>query len=122
MLNLVEYISHLPYLEGKTSCVLLLVQFCSLIIYSHIVFNLTCPRPNMSPTLYSNPAGVIASVVILEVIAVLFVVLRFRSRVQKRQEYIPSDWLILVALVFSTALTVMEIYGMQVTLYLTRSS
>jgi len=65
----------------------------------------------MGVVMYNSPGGIIAATVITEVLAVTCVVLRFYSRRWRRQKYITSDWLILVALVFGTGLAVMEIYG-----------
>ncbi|KAI8962345.1 hypothetical protein F5Y11DRAFT_323189 [Daldinia sp. FL1419] len=63
---------------------------------------------------YDNPGGIIAGSIILEVIAVLAVGLRFYTRRWKHQSVLVTDWLILVALVFATGLTVIEIYGVKV--------
>jgi hypothetical protein len=65
----------------------------------------------MSFSTYDDPTGVIVASAILEAIAILCVGLRFYSRKWKKQNFITSDWLILVALVFGTGLTAMEIYG-----------
>ncbi|KAF2182285.1 hypothetical protein K469DRAFT_729030 [Zopfia rhizophila CBS 207.26] len=59
---------------------------------------------------YDNPGRIIAVSVVLEV-AVTCVALRFYSRRLKKSSTLVSDWLILVALLFATALTVTEIYA-----------
>jgi len=61
---------------------------------------------------YNNPGGIIAGTVITEGIAVLCVGLRFYARYSKKQSYITSDWLILVALIMGAGLAFIEIYGM----------
>lgn len=61
---------------------------------------------------YSNPAGIIAGSVVLEVIAVVCVALRLYIRFWKHERILVSDWLIMVALILATGLTVTEIYGM----------
>ncbi|KAI1093973.1 hypothetical protein F5B19DRAFT_491014 [Rostrohypoxylon terebratum] len=63
---------------------------------------------------YDNPGGLIAGSVILELIAVLAVGLRFYTRWWKRQRVLVSDWLILVASILATGMTVIEIYGVKV--------
>lgn len=60
---------------------------------------------------YNNPAGLIVASVILEILTTLGVGLRFYSRRWKRQSILLSDWLILIAWIFGTGLTVLEIYG-----------
>ncbi|RYC57229.1 hypothetical protein CHU98_g8984 [Xylaria longipes] len=60
---------------------------------------------------YANPAGLIAGCVVLEVVAGVSVALRFITRRWKQQKVIHSDWLVLVAFIFGTGLTVLEIYG-----------
>lgn len=65
----------------------------------------------MLATPYDSPGGIIAASVVTEILALAAVGLRFYSRRWKRQKYIVSDWLILVALVVGTGLAVMEIYG-----------
>ncbi|KAK0714039.1 hypothetical protein B0T26DRAFT_628011, partial [Lasiosphaeria miniovina] len=62
---------------------------------------------------YDDPAGLIAASVIMELLAVACVSLRFYSRSWKGQVFIASDWVILVALIFATGLTAMEIYAVQ---------
>lgn len=61
---------------------------------------------------YDNPSGIIAVSVVLELLAITCVGLRFYSRYKTNGLTIASDWIILVALVFGTGLTVLEIYGM----------
>ncbi|KAF2193131.1 hypothetical protein K469DRAFT_693184 [Zopfia rhizophila CBS 207.26] len=63
---------------------------------------------------YDNPAGLIAGTVIMELFAATCIGLRFYSRRWKRCPILVTDWLILVAFVFGTGLTVMEIYGVAV--------
>ncbi|KAH8882054.1 hypothetical protein GQ53DRAFT_787680 [Thozetella sp. PMI_491] len=65
----------------------------------------------MSPSMYNNPTGVLATSVLLEILAALCVGLRFYSRRRKGQAIMTSDWLILAALIFGTGLAVMEVYG-----------
>lgn len=60
---------------------------------------------------YEDPAGLVAGTVIMQVVSLAAVGLRFYSRRWKRQRYIVSDWLILVALVFGIGLSVIELYG-----------
>jgi len=60
---------------------------------------------------YDDPAGLIAGTVIMQTLSLACVGLRFYSRRWKRQDYIVSDWLILVALLFGIGLSVIEIYG-----------
>jgi hypothetical protein len=60
---------------------------------------------------YEDPAGIVVGTVILQVLSLVCVGLRFYSRRWKRQDYIVSDWLILVALLFGIGLSVGEIYG-----------
>ncbi|KAK3361888.1 hypothetical protein B0T24DRAFT_724336 [Lasiosphaeria ovina] len=67
---------------------------------------------------YDDPAGLIAASVIMELLAVACVSLRFYSRSWKGQVFIASDWVILVALIFATGLTAMEIYGKRLTPYI----
>jgi len=67
----------------------------------------------MAKVRYDNPAGLIASSVVLEVVVTFCVGLRFYSRRWKRQRVLISDWLVLAAFVFGTALTVVEIYGVK---------
>ncbi|KAI0180667.1 hypothetical protein GGR52DRAFT_521182 [Hypoxylon sp. FL1284] len=63
---------------------------------------------------YDNPAGLIAGSVILELLVILCVGLRFYSKRWKGQRILASDWLILVALVIGTGMTIVEIYGVKV--------
>ncbi|KAI8946325.1 hypothetical protein F4801DRAFT_564924 [Xylaria longipes] len=65
----------------------------------------------MSSVNYANPAGLIAGCVVLEVVAGVSVALRFITRRWKQQKVIHSDWLVLVAFIFGTGLTVLEIYA-----------
>lgn len=60
---------------------------------------------------YDNPKGLIAASVILEILAITCVGFRFLSRRKTGASFATDDWLILVALVCSSGLTVMEIYG-----------
>ncbi|KAM7213895.1 hypothetical protein V8F06_010714 [Rhypophila decipiens] len=60
---------------------------------------------------YSNPGGIIAATVVIQVIALLAVGLRFYSRRCKRQQFIVSDWLIILALIIGAGLAAIEIYG-----------
>ena len=68
-------------------------------------------QSQLSPPEYDSPGGLIAGSVIMWVASTLCVGLRFYSKRWKRQGYIAADWLIVVAAVFATGLTVMEIYG-----------
>ncbi|KAK4206823.1 hypothetical protein QBC37DRAFT_434378 [Rhypophila decipiens] len=61
--------------------------------------------------IYSNPGGIIAATVVTQVIALLAVGLRFYSRRCKRQQFIVSDWLIILALIVGAGLAAIEIYG-----------
>jgi len=60
---------------------------------------------------YDNPAGLVAGTVVMQVVSTLCVGLRFYSRRWKRQTYIASDWLILVAWIFGLGLSVLMLYG-----------
>ncbi|KAM0308221.1 hypothetical protein ACHAO8_010203 [Botrytis cinerea] len=60
---------------------------------------------------YDNPGGIIAAAVILELLAISFVTLRFLSNHRKGINNTATDWLILAALICSTGLTVIQIYG-----------
>lgn len=60
---------------------------------------------------YTNPSSLLIGTVVLEALAVTLVALRFYTRYWKRTPPLVSDWLILVALVFGTGLTALEIYG-----------
>ncbi|KAL0466392.1 hypothetical protein QR685DRAFT_111036 [Neurospora intermedia] len=70
-------------------------------------------QPQLSPPEYDSPGGLIAGSVIMWIVSTLCVGLRFYSKRWKRQGYITADWLILVAAVFATGMTVMEIYGVK---------
>ncbi|KAM7203992.1 hypothetical protein V8F33_001963 [Rhypophila sp. PSN 637] len=65
----------------------------------------------MTVEVYSNPGGIIAATVVTQVIALLAVGLRFYSRRCKRQQFIVSDWLIILALIIGAGLASIEIYG-----------
>lgn len=66
-------------------------------------------EPNFE--IYDNPTGILVGTVVLEVVAVTCVTLRFYQRCWQNVRCLASDWVILVALVFGTGLSVMEIYG-----------
>ncbi|KAI4861914.1 hypothetical protein F4820DRAFT_431981 [Hypoxylon rubiginosum] len=63
---------------------------------------------------YDDPAGLIAGSVVLELLAIFCVGLRFYSRRWKGQHILTSDWLILIAFIIGTGMTVVEIYGVKV--------
>lgn len=60
---------------------------------------------------YNNPKGLIAESVILELLAATCVGLRFLSRRKRRVSFAADDWLMVVALIGATGLTVMQIWG-----------
>lgn len=60
---------------------------------------------------YDNSGAIIATSVILEIIVLVCVGLRFYTRIWKKTSFIASDWLLLVATILATGLTVLQIYG-----------
>jgi hypothetical protein len=60
---------------------------------------------------YDNGGGIIAASVILEIIVLVCVGLRFYTRIWRKTSFIASDWLLLVATILATGLTVLQIYG-----------
>ena len=61
---------------------------------------------------YRSRGGVIASALAVQIISSICVSLRFYTRWWRRQVILASDWVVLAAFVCGTALTVMELYGM----------
>lgn len=60
---------------------------------------------------YNNPKGIIAESIILEVLAAACVGLRFLARRRRKASLATDDWLIVIALVGATGLTVMQVWG-----------
>ncbi|KAI1120932.1 hypothetical protein F5Y10DRAFT_289117 [Nemania abortiva] len=64
--------------------------------------------------MYEDPAGLIASSVILWLLSTLCIVLRLWNRGRVRQSYLAADWLVLAGWVFGTGLSILEIYAVAV--------
>ncbi|KAF2263330.1 hypothetical protein CC78DRAFT_581612 [Lojkania enalia] len=60
---------------------------------------------------YRSRAGIIVGTILVQLFSSTCVILRFYIRYWKRQAVLASDWLVLVAFVCGTGLSVMEIYG-----------
>lgn len=60
---------------------------------------------------YNNGGAIIATSVILETMVLVCVGLRFYTRIWKKTSFFASDWLLLVATILATGLTVLQIYG-----------
>ncbi|KAF2475184.1 uncharacterized protein BDR25DRAFT_331759 [Lindgomyces ingoldianus] len=63
---------------------------------------------------YHSRAGIVVGTLALQLISSTCVILRFYTRFWKRQPVLISDWLVLVAWVCGSGLSVMEIYGVAV--------
>lgn len=60
---------------------------------------------------YDSPHGLIAAAAIVQAIVYTVVALRFEGRYRHGRKFHASDWLILLAAVLSTGLSVIQIYG-----------
>jgi hypothetical protein len=67
---------------------------------------------------YDNPPVLVTTAIIVQLLATACVVLRIQSGRKLRTPFEASEWLIIGALGLSFALTVLEIYGVFVSIFI----
>lgn len=65
----------------------------------------------MGYQIYQSKAGIIVGTLVLQVISFIFICLRFYTRHWTKKAILVSDWLLLIAFICATGLSVMEVYG-----------
>lgn len=68
----------------------------------------------MGYELYRTKGGVIAQTLVLQVLSTICIALRFHTRYWRRQNVLASDWVVLIAFICGTSLSILEIYGVAV--------